>query len=96
MTKYRKLPVEIDAVKWTGKNHREMFDFLECGALLESYMNPSGKNFYIDHSKVEGGLMIITLEGVHVATIGDEIIKGIKGEFYPCKPDIFAKTYEKI
>lgn len=42
------------------------------------------------------GLMITTLEGEHLASIGDYIIRGIHGEFYPCKPDIFHKTYESI
>lgn len=41
------------------------------------------------------GLKIPTLEGVHLASVGDYIIKGVKGEFYPCKPDIFAMTYEE-
>ena len=58
-------------------------------------MVAEGDNFNIDHNKVEGGLIIKTLEGEHVATIGDFIIKGVKGEFYPCKPNIFAMTYEK-
>lgn len=42
------------------------------------------------------GLIIKTLEGEHVATIGDYIIRGVKGEFYPCKPDIFEATYEPV
>lgn len=80
--RYRKKPVIIDALEWTEINQRAMFEFL-------------GENFYIDN-RVEGGLIIKTLEGEHVAAIGDYIIKGIQGEFYPCKPDIFAKTYEKV
>jgi hypothetical protein len=43
-----------------------------------------------------GNLMIKTLEGNHLANIGDFIIKGVHGEFYPCKPDIFEKTYEQV
>ena len=54
------------------------------------------KNFYIDHWKVPGGLVIKTLEGEHLANIGDYIIRGVHGEFYPCKPDIFRETYEKV
>lgn len=53
-------------------------------------------SFYIDHEKVKGGLIIRTLEGEHLANIGDYIIKGVQGEFYPCKPDIFEQTYEVI
>ena len=44
----------------------------------------------------EGNVIIKTLEGDHTAQIGDYIIKGVKGEFYPCKPDIFEMTYERI
>ena len=94
MNKYRKKPVEIEAVKWTGDNHREMFNFL--GGEDADYITAIGANFYIDWTKIEGGLIIKTLEGEHIATIGDYIIKGVKGEYYPCKPDIFEITYEKI
>ena len=91
--KYRKKPVVIEALEWTGENHRDMWDFLTGKA--NEHMTVSDKHFYIDHSKVSGGLVIKTLEGEHLANIGDYIIKGIKGEFYPCKPDIFEMTYEK-
>lgn len=92
--KYRKKPVVIEAIQWTGDNQREMFDFLTNGEKKDEYMEPYGEHFYIDHQKVKGGLVIKTLEGDSVANIGDYIIKGIAGEFYPCKPDIFKKTYE--
>lgn len=92
--KYKKKPVIIDAVQWTGKNHREMFDFLTENTFKEESMTVSGDHFYIDHNKVEGGLIIKTLEGEHLATIGDYIIRGVKGEYYPCKEDIFHQTYE--
>ena len=91
--KYRKKPVVIEAILWDGNKHREMYNFLESGK-VESYIEPFGRNFYIDHDKVRGGLIIKTLEGEHIASIGDYIIKGVNGEFYPCKPDIFEKTYE--
>lgn len=92
--KYRKKPVVIEAIQWTGNNHREMWDFL-TGKTNEC-ITVEGDNFYIDHNKVPGGLIIKTLEGEHIASIGDFIIKGISGEFYPCKPDIFNATYEPI
>ena len=92
--KCRKKPVVIEAVQWTGNNHREMFDFLT--GTTDKYMEASGGNFYIDHGKVEGGLMVKTLEGEHLASIGDYIIKGVQGEFYPCKPDIFEQAYEEV
>ncbi len=94
MAKYRKKPVIIDALKWNGGNHRPMWDFLT--GRTEDYMETSSKDFEIDFAKTEGGLVIKTLEGNHNASIGDYIIKGIKGEFYPCKPDIFEATYEKV
>ena len=94
--RYRKKPVVIDAVQWTGTNHREMFDFLTDYQCTDQYMSEEGKNFYIDHWKVPGGLVIKTLEGEHLANIGDYIIRGVCGEFYPCKPDIFRETYEEV
>lgn len=92
--KYRKKPVEIDAVLWTGADHREMYEFL--GGKDTEYIRASGDNFYIDHDKVDGGLVILTLEGEHIASIGDYIIKGVLGEYYPCKPDAFELTYEVV
>ena len=94
--KYRKKAVVIDAIQWNGKNHREMFDFLTNYELTNEFMSTSGENFYIDHDKIKGGLIIKALEGEHLASIGDYIIKGVKGEFYPCKPDIFEQTYEEL
>ena len=76
---YRKKPVMIEAVQWTGENHAEMCEFIDP------------ETFEIIPRV---GLVIHTLEGDHYASPGDYIIKGINGEFYPCKPDIFAKTYE--
>lgn len=94
--KYKKKPVVIDAVQWTGENHREMFDFLTENAFDKESMKVSGEHFYIDHNKVGGGLVIKTLEGEHLASIGDFIIRGVKGEYYPCKADIFEQTYERF
>jgi len=92
--KYQKKPVIIEALEWDGSSHRPMFDFLD--GTHRSHMAAEGANFYIDHSKVEGGLVIKTLEGEHLANIGDWIIKGVEGEFYPCKPAIFEKTYDPV
>ena len=83
MAKYRKLPVVIDAVEWNGANH----------LITETFMK--GSEAYVDYSEYKLGVIKIpTLEGVMDARVGDYIIKGIKGEFYPCKPDIFEATYE--
>lgn len=98
--KDRKKPVIVEAIQWNGKNVVEVYNFLEDEHAETQYeVNTSGKNFYI---KFENGacrlgtLMIKTLEGEHKASIGDYIIKGVNGEFYPCKPDIFEKTYEIV
>lgn len=93
--KYRKIPVVVEAVQWTGENQREMFDFLTNYEKTDDYMSASGEHFVIDHNAVKGGLVIKTLEGEHIASIGDYIIRGVAGEFYPCKPEIFEKTYER-
>lgn len=81
--KFRKRPVVIEAVKWDGFNFEEIRRFvgINCG-LRGSYKNPD--------------LVIYTLEGDHHASVGDYIIKGVQGEFYPCKPDIFEETYERV
>ena len=76
---YRKKPVVIESVQWTGENHAEMCEFIDPEAF---------------EIIPRVGLVIHTLEGDHHASPGDYIIKGVNGEFYPCKPDIFAKTYE--
>lgn len=92
---YRKKPIDIQALQWDGTNHREMFNFL--GGEDTDYIRASGINFYIDWEKVDGGLIIKTLEGDMIASIGDYIIKepfDLERGFYPCKPGIFEKTYE--
>ena len=87
--KYRKKPVVIEAIKWTGDNLKEIIQFtgLHPSALCWTWEE------YEDVVK-RNGLKIFTIEGSHMATVGDMIIKGVHGEFYPCKPEIFAKTYE--
>lgn len=89
--KYRKKPVVIEAVQWTGENLKEIIDF--------SGLHPSAEKWTWEQYEIivkSQGLKIFTLEGNHEASIGDFIIKGVHGEFYPCKPDIFAKTYEPV
>lgn len=77
--KYRKKPVVIEAVQWTGSNRSEVLEF-------------SPVAFWGDNT----GLKISTLEGALHASEGDWIIKGVQGEFCPCKPDIFTATYEAV
>ena len=91
MAKYRKRPVVIEAIQWTGENLREIIDF--------TGLNDSAKHFSWEEYEAlvkKEGLKIFTLEGTHMASIGDYIIKGVAGEVYPCKPDIFEKTYEAV
>lgn len=89
--KYRKKPVEIEAIRLTEDNISECFEFigLPLKPEEEDYLN----NFV---KKYSGGMYISVLEGRMFANFGDYIIKGVKGEYYPCKPDIFEMTYEKI
>ena len=80
--KYRKKPVEIEAVRCTGGNLAE----------VKRFLNGTTTAFNEQSLKIS----IKTLEGVITASPYDYIIKGVKGEFYPCKPDIFEQTYEEV
>lgn len=82
MGKFRKKPVVIEAVQY------------KCGETLDSaFVNGAHDTFRYTE---EGTVLIRTLEGSMEGRPGDWIIKGVNGEFYPCKPDIFAKTYEAV
>jgi hypothetical protein len=83
--KYRKKPVVIEAIQFDGYNHREIYEWSEGNV---SSCKPWKENY--------GWLKMETLEGTMEAGEGDWIIKGIKGEFYTCKPDIFQATYELV
>ena len=79
--KYRKKPVIVEAIQWDGMNlHPIEDDFV--GRVLAVTTRDE--------------LIIETLEGAMKAAVGDWIIRGVRGEFYPCKPDVFAQTYEKV
>ena len=102
MGKYRKKPVVIEAMKWDGKNLREITGFMQGKPVkLDSPMTRMKWEEYEGIIEREG-LQIKTLEdgpndeAKHFASVGDYIIKGISGEFYPCKPDIFHKTYDAV
>ncbi len=82
MPKYRKKPVEIEAIQWDGENTTEILAF--CSDCFSYKKN----DFAV--------LVINTLEGTMKASIGDYVIKGVKGEFYACKPDIFLLTYDQV
>jgi hypothetical protein len=81
--KYRKKPVVIEAIQFDGSNYAECFTFI--GSEIESSRNLKDQI-----------IRIHTLEGTMIACKGDFIIRGVKGEFYPCKPDIFESTYEEV
>lgn len=92
MNRYRKKPIEIEAIQWNGKNIEEIMNFMGSEFKYEKNTLYCTKKFTYDGLD----LFINTLEGSMLASIGDYIIKGINGEFYPCKPDIFDKSYEKV
>ena len=93
--KYRKKPVVIEAVQfvYSEEGIQRLQDF--CGSVLGRYAKAR-------HPGAKGEIEIGTLEDgehltvKHIATEGDWIIKGVQGEFYPCKPDIFEQTYEEV
>lgn len=84
MAKYRKKPVEIEAVLWDGNKVSETTPWISEALKNDTIMRYGDK------------VVIRTLEGQLFANPGDYIIKGVKGELYPCKPDIFNETYEKV
>lgn len=87
--KYRKKPVVIEAVQFNGLD-----DYLKIIEWMKSEHNTFAR---ANEVRYETPIMLIpTLEGMMAANPGDWIIKGVKGEFYPCKPDIFEATYEAV
>ncbi|MUO84803.1 Lar family restriction alleviation protein [Agrobacterium vitis] len=96
--RYRKKPVVIEAIQWNGENVLEIYKFMFGAPTLNSMM---AHDKWYDYENIRRGKPwhIKTLEdgpnseAKHVASVGDWIIKGIQGEFYPCKPDIFSETY---
>ena len=90
---YRKKPVTIQAIKWTGDNLRAVISFTDGPPDTTSHHAGMMWEHYEELVKRDG-LKIFALEGTHIAAVGDMVIKGVQGEFYYCKPDIFAATYE--
>ena len=83
---YRKKPVVIEALQYDGTNAGKILYWMQGRSLEDAItIHPEGDTFSIQ-----------TLEGTMTASIGDFVIKGVNGEFYPCKPDIFEKTYDKV
>lgn len=78
-----KKPIEIQAVQWTGDNYDEIEAF--------------ASEFYVEQSDIYPTKLVVhTLESDIYASLGDWIIRGVSGEFYPCKPDIFEQIYEEV
>lgn len=77
--KYRKRPVVIEAIEWTGQNIEEIQKFAGEAAIV-----------------VDNNLWLNTLEGLMFASVTDMIVKGVDGEFYPCRKNIFELTYEEV
>jgi len=96
MNKFRQKPIVVEAIEFRTDNIKQVIEFLEGGILdLSSNM----LQLYFERYKyiaIKEGIKIPTLEEVMTASLGDWIIKGISGKFYPCKPDIFEKSYEKV
>lgn len=86
MKQYRKKPVTIEAVQFDGLNPTEIKDFVGENCEVEIYDN--------EVTPPVARIVIHTLEGDMEVSKGDYVIKGVKGEFYPCKPNIFERTYE--
>ena len=83
--KYRKKPIIIEAIQYTGDNHNEIRDF--CPVIIVDFDSRPRPCFE---------LYVHTLEGEMHLSKGDYLIKGVFGEFYPCKPEVFHNTYEPV
>ena len=86
MAKYRTKPCEIEAVQWNGDNLDEIIQFANKKNLMVKFK----QNAKAPELKIK------TLEGDMEASVNDYIIRGLRGEYYPCKPDVFEKKYELI
>jgi|TARA_R110000787_G_scaffold16255_1_gene49544 hypothetical protein len=91
--KYRKKPVVIEAIQWEGNVSQELSNW------VQAYRKEHGSKYLpeSDWIRLDGqNLIILTLDREHTTQVGDWIIRGIQGELYPCKPDIFDATYEAV
>ena len=96
--RFRKKPVEIEAMQWTGHNLPSVEAFTD-GKAWFGFTESDARSHYAlapTDTTPESHLWITTLEGDMRAKVGDWIIRGVQGEFYPCKPDIFEATYELV
>ena len=87
---YRKVPVVIEAIQFTGTNGWVLTQWSDGAVYASPVLEPTEDNPTGEYVQIK------TLEGVMTGRVGDYIIKGVNGEFYPIKEDIFLKTYEKV
>ena len=90
--KYRKKPVVVEVMRFLTNNEADNKNMNDI--VLWINQGKSDKDLHAWHNATD--IYINTLEGVMRAECGDFIIKGVNGEFYPCKPEIFEKTYEPV
>jgi len=90
MAKYRKKPIVIEAVRYNGKGN------IGDGEGVPDWIWVALENKTLKATNGTDPFIIHTLEGDMTIAPGDWIIKGVKGEFYPCKPNIFEQTYERV
>lgn len=93
--KFRKRPIVIEAILWNGNNLRDVIEFTNGPPNLRTQ---HARMRWDDYESLvqDSGLRIYTLEGAMLANVGDMIVRGVQGELYPCKPDIFAATYDPV
>ena len=98
MGRYRKKPVEVDAVQWDGtaEGATPIIDWILGSGHTATYRCSNPDRCATTDGDTPHDIQIHTLEGDMAASLNDWIIRGVQGEFYPCKPDIFAKTYDAI
>ena len=101
MERYRKKSFILDVVHLTEGNIAEAYSFIHPEDRFSIPTDSIGQDKWYEYEQIvkREGMGMFTLEskdGVQFASIGDYIIKGIKGEFYPCKPDIFVELYEQV
>lgn len=94
--KYRKKPVVIEAVQWTGYNKVEIYEFLSGDSSGDVKSEGEHYRFVESMDGISETLCIKTLEGYMKASEEDYIIRRVAGEYYACKPDIFLETYEVV
>jgi hypothetical protein len=97
MNKFRKKPVVIEAFQMTKERRANNYDWPEwMHKAWQLERETSGSLYPTEVGTNDGTLSIGTMEGQHLVSWNDWIIQGVKGELYPCKPDIFETTYEKV